>query len=142
VRLCLHISYPQLLLLGRNILRHEQQKTSITGGPEPTIVLASTTASALSIAPNSAASSRTWRRSRHTRMKTRHLKLQMCRLRRVEPNNVQIRENVAGAVVVHDVQLISHLTAVAGISIGDNVFEDANDEVGEVGKDVTDVMSL
>lgn len=139
MRLHLHSTSPQLLLLGRNI--HEQQKKSVTRDSEPTIVLTSTIASTLSVAFHSVASSRTWRRSRHTTLNARDLNLQMRRLRRFEPDDVQIRKDVAAAVVVHGVHLGLHSAAVAGISIGDDVFEDADYEAVEVEKDIADGLA-
>ena len=49
------------------------------------------------------------------------LNLQMCRIRRVEQNDVQIREDVAAAVAVHGTQQICHSVTVARISILDDV---------------------
>ena len=65
----------------------------------------------------------------------------MRRTGRVEPDDIQIRQDVAAAVAVHDAEQVSHGVTVARISVLDYALENAQDQRAEIEDDVADGLA-
>ena len=108
---------------------------------KPSVVLSSASAGALSrAAVQTIASSRTSGSNRNA-ASDRTLYRESRRLSRVFPDDIEIREDIAAAETVDDIELRLHCIGVAGLSIVDNVVEDVFDEALEVEHGVADSLA-